>query len=44
MQLEAVGRISMGDLCLQIGWQVDDIDGSKGAFLGTDTTTYTQAF
>ena len=43
MQLEAVGRVSMGDLGLEVGGQVDDVDGVEGAFLGADTATNTQA-
>lgn len=42
MKLEAVGRISMGDLRLEIGWQIDDVDCAKGTFLWADTTTNTQ--
>jgi len=38
MELEAVGRVSMGDLGLEICWQIDDVDGTEGAFLRTDTT------
>ena len=33
----------MGDLGLKIGRQVDDMDGSKGTFLGADTTTDAQS-
>jgi hypothetical protein len=43
MQLEAVGAISVGDLTLEVGGQVDDGDGIKGALLGADTATDTQA-
>jgi len=39
MKLEAVGRVSMRDVRLEIGWQIDDIDSSKGTFLWADTTT-----
>jgi hypothetical protein len=38
MQLEAVGAIAVGDLRLEVGGQVDDVDGIKWALLGTDTT------
>lgn len=43
MQLEAVGRITMGDLGFKIGRQVDNVDGTEWAFLRTDTTTYAKA-
>ena len=43
VQLEAVGRVSVGDLGLEVGGQVDDVDGVEGAFLGADTATNTQA-
>jgi hypothetical protein len=39
MKLEAVGRVSMCDVRLEIGWQIDDIDSSKGTLLWADTTT-----
>lgn len=41
MKLEAIGRVSMGDLGLEICRQVDDVDGSKGAFLHTNATSNT---
>ena len=44
MQLEAVGRVSVGDLGFEVGGQIDDIDGVKWAFLRTDTTPYAEAF
>jgi hypothetical protein len=44
VQFEAVGRVSVGDLGLEVGGQVDDVDGVEGALLGTDTTSYAQAF
>lgn len=43
MQLEAVRRVSVGDLSLQVGGQIDDVDCIEGAFFGTDTTSNTQA-
>ena len=43
MQLEAVGRVSMGDLGLEIGGQVDDVDGVEGAFLWADTASDAEA-
>lgn len=39
MELEAVGAISMGNLTLKVGGQVDNGDGVERAFLGADTTT-----
>ena len=33
----------MGDLGLEVGGQVDDVDGVEGAFLRADTATDTQA-
>ena len=42
VQLEAVGRVAVGDLGLEVGGQVDDVDGVKRALLGTDTTSYTK--
>jgi hypothetical protein len=39
MQLEAVGRVSMSNLRLEVGGQIDDVDGIKGTFLRADTAT-----
>lgn len=39
VELEAVGGVSVGDLRFEIGWQIDDIDSSKWAFLWTDTAS-----
>ena len=36
VQLEAVGRVAVGDLGLEVGGQVDDVDGVKRALLGAD--------
>lgn len=44
MQLEAVGRISVRDLGLKVGWQIDDGDSIEGTFLRADTATNTQSF
>ena len=44
MKLKAVGRISMGDLGLEIGRQVDNIDGAERTFFGTDAASDTKAF
>lgn len=32
----------MGDLTLEIGGQVDDVDGAEGTFLGADTAADAQ--
>ena len=42
MELEAVGGVSVGDLGLEVGWQVDNADGAEGAFLWADTASNTQ--
>jgi hypothetical protein len=42
VKLEAVGSITVGDLVLEVGGQVDDGDGIKGALLGADTATDTE--
>ena len=42
MQLETIGRVTVGDLSLEIRWQVDDVDGTKRTFLWADTTADTQ--
>lgn len=34
----------MGDLSLEIGWQVDDGNGIERAFLRADTTTNAKTF
>jgi len=44
MKLEAVGRVSVGDLAFEIRRKVDDGNGAKGAFLRTDTTTNAESF
>jgi hypothetical protein len=44
MQLEAVGAISVGNLALKVGGQVDDGDGVERALLGADTTTNAEGF
>jgi hypothetical protein len=44
MKLEAVRGVSVGNVGLEVGWQIDDIDSSKGAFLGADTTSDTETF
>jgi hypothetical protein len=44
MKLEGVGRVSMRHLRLEIGRQVDDVDGPERTFLRTDATSYTESF
>lgn len=44
MQLEAVGRVTVGDLCLEVGRQVDNVDSTEGTFLRADTATDTETF
>lgn len=41
MQLEAVGRVSVGYVGLEVGWQIDNVYGSEWALLWADTTTNT---
>ena len=43
VKLEAVGRITVGDLGFQVGRQVDDVDRTERTFFGTDTAADTQA-
>jgi hypothetical protein len=42
MKLEAVGRVSMGDMGLEVGRQIDDVDCSKGAFFRANTAANAQ--
>jgi len=44
MQFETIGRVSVGDLRLKVGRQVNDVDGCEWTFLYADTTSYAQAF
>ena len=44
MKLERVGRVSVRHLCLEVGRQIDDVDGPKWTFLWTNTTSYTESF
>jgi hypothetical protein len=44
VQLEAVGRVSVRDLGLQVGWQIYNIDGIERALLGADTASDTEPF
>jgi hypothetical protein len=43
VQLEAIRRVSMADLGLEVRGQVDDVDGVEGAFLRADTASDTEA-
>lgn len=43
VQLEAVGGVTVCDLALEVGGQVDNLDGVEGALLGADTATDTEA-
>ena len=38
MKFETVGRVSVGDLRLEIRWEIDDIYGTKGTLLNADAT------
>lgn len=40
VELETVGRVSMSDLALKVGGQVDDGNGTEGTLLRADTTSY----
>lgn len=42
VKLEAVGAITVGDLVLEIGGQVDNGDGVERTLLGADTATDTE--
>lgn len=42
VKLEAVGRVTVGDLRLEVGGQVDNVDGIERTFLGADTATDTE--
>ena len=39
MELEAVGGITVSDLGLKVGWQVDNVDGAEWALLWADTAS-----
>lgn len=43
MQFKAVGRVSVGHLGIQVGRQVDDMDGTERAFFRADTATNAEA-
>jgi hypothetical protein len=42
MKFEAVGRVSMRNMGLEVGRQIDDVDGSKRAFFRTNAATNAQ--
>lgn len=44
VQFEAVGRIAMRDLTLEVRGKVDNGDSTEGATLGADTTTDAKRF
>ena len=44
MQLEAIGRVSMSDLSLQVGGQVDDVDSAKRTLFRANTAADAEAF
>ena len=39
VKLEGVGGVSVGDLRLEVGWQVDNVDGAEWALLWADTAS-----
>lgn len=43
MQFKTIGRISVGDLGLEICGQIYDVDGPEWAFLYTNTASDTEA-
>jgi hypothetical protein len=36
VEFERVCRVPVGDFCVKVGGQVDDVDCAERAFLGTD--------
>lgn len=44
MELEAVRRVSMGNLGFEVGRQIDDVDGTERAFFRTDATSNAETF
>jgi hypothetical protein len=44
VEFEAVGRVAVTDFSLEIGRQINDVDGTERAFLGTDTTADAETF
>lgn len=43
MNLEAVGRVAMCHLGLEVCRKINDVDGAKRAFLGTNSTADAEA-
>lgn len=43
VNLEAVGAVAVRDLSLEVGGQVDDVDGVERALLGANTASNTQS-
>ena len=43
VDLEAIRGVSLGDLCLQIRGQVDDVDRAEWTLFGADTTSNAQS-
>lgn len=39
VEFEAVCRVAVGDLSLEIRWQIYNADGAERAFLGANTTS-----
>ena len=44
MQLERVGAVSVCGLILEVGGELDNVDGLEGALFGADTTTDAERF
>ena len=44
MELKAIGRVSMSDVRLEIGREIDDVDGTERAFLRADTAPNAKTF
>lgn len=42
MEFEAIRGITVGNLRLEVGRQIDDVDSAKWALLGADTTSYAE--
>jgi len=39
VEFERICGVAVGHFCVEVGGQVDDVDGSKRTFFGTDTTS-----
>jgi hypothetical protein len=39
MELEAIGRVSVGNLRFEVRWQIDDVDRPKRTFLWANTAS-----